>query len=500
MENLRHRTLSGLGWTGGTQVLGQALQLAISVILARQLSPREFGLIGMVLVFTVLASSLSNMGLGASIIQNRAVSNLHLNSIFWLNITVGSILTLLFGLAAPLVASFYDEPAVQLLTVAVAITIVLNSLNIVQEALLDKSLSFRTKFWVDFISISTSGVLALVMAWAGAGVWCLVGQLICAAAIRVVVMWRMSNWRPGISFELSAVKELMQFGGPLVVYTIINYLGTHFDKLAIGRLMGSSALGIYNLADRLMRLPLTNVTGLTHTVMFPALSAMQEDDDAVKRVYLRANRMIALLTFPMMIGLSVLAEPAILVVYGDKWRGTIELVQILCFAGMYQSVCNTAGWIFLSRGRTDILLRLGIYTAFVRMAGVFVGYRWGVIGIAWAYMLGGYFFICYPTWFAAGRLIHLRVRDMVRNMVGPLCCATAMGVLIWISDEWVFAEQSKWIRLVVQVPCGILVYWFLIQWFQLEAWGDVRMVLLEKGGGRNRFIRWLLSNDSIAKS
>ena len=162
-------------------MLGQALQFAISVMLARQLSPREFGLMGMVLVFTGLASSLSNMGLGASIIQNRAVSDLHLNSMFWLNVAVGSILSLLFGLAAPLVANFYDEPAVRLLTVAVAITIVLNSLNIVQEALLDKSLSFRTKFWVDTISISTSGILALVMALAGAGVWCLVGQSICAA-------------------------------------------------------------------------------------------------------------------------------------------------------------------------------------------------------------------------------------------------------------------------------------------------------------------------------
>ena len=134
------------------------------------------------------------------------------------------------------------------------------------------------------------------------------------------------------------------------------------------------------------------------------------------------------------------------------------------------------------------------------MAGVFVGFRWGVIGIAWAYMLGGYFFVCYPTWFAAGRLIHLRFRDMVRNVVGPLCCATAMGVLIWISDEWVFAGQSKWIRLVVQVPFGILVYWFLIEQFQLEAWSEVRTVLLEMGGRRNRFICWLLRNGSSAKS
>jgi len=476
------------------------LQFAISIILARVLSPREFGLIGMILVFTAFASSLSDMRLGAALIQKRAVSDRHLNSVFWLNVGVGSSLTLLFCLTAPLVANFYHEPLLRLLTIAVAINFVLNSLTVVHTALLDKSLSFRARFWIEIVATFFSGIVALTLAFNGAGVWSLVGQSLTAAVIRIALMWRSHQWRPGTSFDLSALKDLMHFGGPLFGSSIVAYWGRNFDKLVIGRLIGSSALGIYNLADRLMRLPLTNVTDVTTAVMFPALSLMQDDVESVRRVYLRATGMIALLTFPMMIGLSVAAEPAILVVYGDQWREAIGIVQLLCFAGMAQSVYNTATWIFLSRGRTDTFFRLIVYTTLVRVAGVFVGVHWGITGVAWAYVLGGYVLLWYPTWSAVGRLLHLRVGELLKNVAGPLGCAAAMGVLVWSVDWWLLAGQAAWIRLILQTVMGTFVYCFFIRRFRLKAWDETRSLILEIGGRRRRFIRWLLQDNDRAGS
>jgi O-antigen/teichoic acid export membrane protein len=494
MDNIRQRTLSGLGWNGATQILGAVLQFGISIILARLLSPRDFGLVGMVVVFTGFASSLSDMGLGASLVQQRTVSDRHLNSVFWVNVAAGALLTILFGLAAPLIARFYKEPLLRLLTIAIAFNLIFWSWNVVPNALLERSLNFRTKFWIGCVSLLVSGIVGIFLALTGAGVWSLVGQSITSTIMQVVVMWRLSSWRPKLSFDLSALSELFHFGGHLMGSSIVHYWGRNFDKLVIGRLLGSSALGIYNLADKLMRLPIDNVTAITSAVMFPALSAMQDEVESIKRTYLRATRIIALLTFPMMIGLIILAEPAILAVYGDHWQESTRIVQILCFSGMAQSIYFTGGWIFLARGRTDIVLKWGLYTTLIRVLGVLVGAHWGLLGVAWAYVLGTFVFIWYPTWSNAGRLVDLRFKELLRNLAGPFSCAMSMGLLLWISDRGIFGNQTSVIRLVIQVPMGVLVYGFLIRQFRLEAFGDVQKIILEMGGRKSRLIRWLAAD------
>lgn len=496
MKTIRQRTLSGLGWSGATQVLGAGLQFGISVILARMLSPRDFGLIGMVLVFTGFASNLSEMGLGASLVQKRALSDRHLNTVFCVNVAAGALLTLLFLVAAPLIARFYQEPVLRLLTAVLSLNLMLGSLNVVQNALLVRSLNFRTKFWIASVGISISGIVGIAMAFSGAGVWSIVGQSITSTVLQVAVIWRLSPWRPTFSFDVSAFKELIHFGGHLMGSGIFHYWGRNIDKLLVGRLLGSSALGIYALADKLMRLAVSNITDITSTVMFPALSAMQGEYESIRRTYLRATRMIALLTFPMMIGLIILAEPTILAVYGEKWQEAVGIVQVLCFSGMAQSIYFTGGWIFLSHGRTDMLLRWSIYTTLVRVVGVLVGSQWGLSGVAWAYGLGTYVFICYPAWSCAGRLVGLEFNSLIKNVAGSFCCAVSMGLFLWISDRWILGSQVYVLRLAIQVPLGAVIYAFLIRHFRLEVFRDVQKIIIEMGGERSRFLRWLIGDRS----
>jgi O-antigen/teichoic acid export membrane protein len=492
MNNLRRRTLVGLGWNGATQLLVQVLQLSAAVVLARLLSPKDYGLLAMIIVVTGFARSLADMGLGTSIIQKSALDDRHLNSAFWLNIATGILLTVLFAFAAPLIVRFYKEPRLALLTVAVSFNFFLDSLNVVHSALLDKSLNFRAKFWIEGTSVLASCIVALAMAFRGAGVWSLVGQLFAATLVRVVMMWRLSVWRPAFSFDLSAVKELLHFGRHVMGFGIVTYWAGNIDKLVIGRWIGSAGLGIYSLADRLRRLPLTNITNVTAAVMFPALSAIQGDVESVRGIYLRATRLIALITFPMMIGLSVLSEPAILVVYGGKWRAAIVILQLLCYAGLAQSIYDTASWIFLSQGRSDILFRLGILSTSVRAAGVLIGVHWGLPGVAWAYVVGSYALVGYPTWLTAGRVLNLSFRELLKNVMGPFACAISMGFLMWLTDRWIFAGWPVGKRLAVQVVAGALEYGVLVRMFRLFAWMDVKSILLQElSGNQSWFFRWL---------
>jgi O-antigen/teichoic acid export membrane protein len=488
LKAVRERAVSGLGWNAATQAVSRAFQFAATVALARILSPHEFGLIGMILVILGFATTIADLGLGAAIIQRDAPSNEALSSAFWLNVGVGGALTFIVTLAAPLVARLYGEPQLCLLTVAMAFSFIIGSLSSVQSALLEKSLDFRTRFRIESLAIAISIMAALTLALAGAGVWSLVAQVLSEAVARAGLVWLMVSWRPRRVFSVTAIGDLLVFGRHLIGFRIVVYLAQNIDKLIIGRHLGSAALGVYSIADRVMRMPLTNITDTAGTVMFPALAAFQDDIDAVKRAYLRANRMIALVTFPMMLGISVLAQPLVLLVYGEKWHNAVGIVQVLCFAGLAQSVYNTAGWIFLSRGRSDILFRFGFLSMLVRGLGVLVGMHWGLLGIAWAYVVGGFLALMLPNWAAAGRLIGLGLGDLVKNVVGPFCCAVGMAALIALSDHGLFSGEAHWLRLIVQVPAGIVIYGILVSLFRLAAWHDVRALILERGGPTARFV------------
>jgi O-antigen/teichoic acid export membrane protein len=302
-ETVRERTVSGLGWNAATQVVSKAFQFAITVALARLLSPNEFGLIGMVLVVTGFAATFADLGLGAAIIQRESPTEETLSSAFSLNMGVGGALTIIVMLAAPLVARFYGEPRLLPLTAAMALSFFLGARSFAQSALLAKSLDFRKRFWIEGFATAMSVIVALALALAGAGVRSLAVQWLSEGAARAALMWFMLAWRPVRVFNVTAVRELFRFGRHLLAFNIVVYWAQNVDKLIIGRQLGGPALGVF--ADRLMRLPLSNITGTAGTVMFPALAALRGNIDAVKRAYLRANRMIALLTFPMMLQMTM---------------------------------------------------------------------------------------------------------------------------------------------------------------------------------------------------
>jgi O-antigen/teichoic acid export membrane protein len=493
---LRRRTISAISWNGAAQFLVQALQFLTSMAMARLLGPGEFGLMAMVMVFSGFASIFSDMGLGAALIQRKDLSDRHINTAFWINVGMGVFLTSLFLGAAPLVAGFYHQPQLRLVTALVSLTFIPTALTGAQYALLDKSLNFRARFWVEATSAFGAGVIAIGMALKGFGVWSLVGQLIASTVVRLILTWSLSPWRPSWSFDPGAFKELFRFSRNLLANGIFGYWGKNIDRLVLGRFMGSVDLGVYSFAFRAINLPLDLTTSVTNAVMFPAFSMMQDDTAALGRVYLRSTGMVALVTFPILIGLAALAEPVVLLIYGNRWRASVGIVQILAFSALVQSVYNTAPWVFLSQGRSNLLLRLGVYASLVRAAGAAAGVSWGIAGVAWAYVAGSYGFLWYPTWRSAGKLVGLRFNRMVRNLAGPFFSAASMGAVMWIADRWIVGQFAPWLRVATGLTLGILVYVFLIQRLKLEAWTELRTTLLEVGGERLPFLRTILGEQS----
>ncbi len=489
MTSLRQRTFSALGWNAAAQLSVQAAQFVTAVAVARLLSPQEFGLMGMVLVFTGFAAIFYDMGLGAALIQRRDLSERHVNSVFWINAGMGTLLTILFIAGAPLISWFFGEPPLRWLTVAVSLAIIPSALSVAHIALIDKALNFRARFRIETISTLASGAVAVFLALNGMGVWSLVGQSLVLAATRFVLTWRMSRWRPAWSFDTTASRELFKFSRNLLGNSAVQYWGRNIDRLILGRFMGSLGLGLYSLAFRSITLPLDLTTNVTNAVMFPAFSVIQGDIATLKRVYLQSTRMIALVTFPVMMGLADLAEPIVLLLYGNQWRASIGVIQVLAFSGMAQSVYNTAGWLFLSQGRTDIVIRLGVYATVVRACGAAAGIPWGIMGVAWAYLVGSYGFLWYPTWRNAGHQLNLGVGELLWNLAGPFFCTIGMGAAVWTCDRWMLGQFRPWLRVATGIPLGILLYGLLIYRFQSEAWRELGVPLVEVMGERFPVLR-----------
>lgn len=479
MEDLRQRTLTGLGWTAISQIGTQTVGFAISVVLARLLTPRDFGLVGMITVFTGFANLFTELGFGAALVQRKNAEDRHYSSIFWLNLAAGFVLMILIMATAPWIASFYAEPQLAPLTRLIAAGFFLGAFNIVQRVLLRRSLDFRTLAFVQITAMLVAGVVAITLAFMGYGPFALVWRLLVSTAVSVLALWLLVSWHPRLEFHWSAVKELLGFSSGLLGSNILNYWIRSADNLLIGKFVGSADLGIYSRAYSTMLLPLTQITRVVSRVMFPALSRIQDEKLRVKRIYLRAISTIALITFPMVLGLLVVAEAFVGALYGPQWIAVVPVLRVLCLVGFVQSISATPGWIYQSQGRTDWQFGWVLIAGILTLAAFGIGIQWGVMGVAVAYTIRVYATL-YFAFAIPGRLINMTFGDVVRALAGIFGCAVSMALLVWAVGQLLPATLPHWVYLAIQVPVGMGFYLGLIHLFKLPAYRDVRSLAAEQ--------------------
>lgn len=451
----------------------QVITFAIGVVLARLLSPSDYGLLGMIMVFTGFASVFVDMGLGSALIQRKHLESTHINTVFFMNVAAGSLLSLLMFLAAPLIADFYHNPKLKVISQVVSVNFFLGSLTTVQRSLIAKSLDFKRLSKVDISTNIFSGVVGIFLAYLGFGVWSLVGQNIIARVLGISIIWYLSPWKPRPQFSRAAFKQLFGYSGNLLGFEMLNYWVRNLDNLLIGRYVGTSALGIYTRAYALMLLPISQITSFISKVMFPALSAIQDDLPKVKSLYLRTINIIAFVSFPMMIGLFAVADYFILAVYGEKWRMVIPILQLLCFVGLTQSVTTTIGWIFNSQGKTNIQFKWGIFSSIFRCASFVLGLRWGVEGIATVYLLGT-LILMFPALILAGRIINLSLKEILGSLLPTFSVAAVMGITIF-GLKLLLAPviHNHLLILLTLSAAGIIMYGLLASYLKLKPLQDV---------------------------
>jgi PST family polysaccharide transporter len=428
--SLKQKTVLGMAWSAVSQAIKQIAQFVITVILARLLTPHDFGLIGIATVIVGFFSILSELGLSGALIQKQNADDAHYSSAFWLNVIVGFSLTGLTWCVSPFIADFYQNPELILILNVLSVTFIFSSLTIVQQALLTKTMNFRALTIRDIIASIVSGCVGVFSALLGWGVWSLILQALAFSFLNSLLLWVQSPWRPKLIWKSEAIKDIFHFSAHMSGFNIVNYLSRNTDALLIGKFLGSEPLGLYTVAYKLMLYPVQNITWVINKVMFPAFASIQNDIKRVSTNYLKSLGYIALLSFPAMALVFFIAPELIDVVYGPKWYPVIYLVQIFALTGALQSISSTIGVIYQSQGRADIQFKYSLFFTLPSVAlSIWIGLPFGINGVATSYTVRTVI-ATFVAFFICKKLIDFSWKDLIQSCAKGTLIAVYLSILV----------------------------------------------------------------------
>ncbi len=452
--------LKDVSWTATGQIVRQGAQFLLAIALARLLSPADFGLLALVTVFTGFAGIFSNFGISSAVIYQRETSDAELTFAFWVNLAVGLIVTCICVAAAPLVGSFYGDARVITLMRISSLTFIFASLGLLPSCLLQKEFRFRELAVADISSTAAGGVLAVTMAFRGWGVWSLAAQSVATALFSAILKLILVRWRPRFRFRWRDGEALWRFGTNLLGFNLVNYWCRNGDNLLVGKFCGAVELGFYSRAYSLMLLPITQVGTVLSAVMFPTLAAMQNSKEAFRKTYLLACQSIAVITFPLMLGLMIEADDFIAVLWGPRWHGVVPIIRVLALAGLGNAVYTTVGWIYTATGNTALMFRWMLISMPIMFASYAAGLPWGAYGVAVAYTIAFYSVLWVPAWVIAGRVIDLSFGDVMCSLAKPLAASLFSGACM-LAGRLILTEagiSSSLPRLLLVASLGAPAY------------------------------------------
>ena len=452
--DLAGRSVRGGAVTMTAQALGLVLHLSATVILARLLTPGDYGLVAMVTAVTGFAALFQDAGLSAATVQRAEVTHAQVSTLFWVNVAVSVVLGSVVAALAPAVAWFYGEPRLTAVTAIAGATFLFGGLAVQHAALLRRQMRFAALAGVQLGAQAVGLVVGLAAAWAGAGYWALVALSAASAAANATLVWLACGWRPGRPARADGVGGLLRFGGHLTGFNTANYVASNAANVLIGRWWGAGPLGLYSRAYALLVLPLRQVNGPFAAVMVPALSRLADDPVRRERAYLRSAGAVALATMPPAAGMAVAAPDVIAAALGPDWGGVVPIFRWLTLYAFVQPVCNTFGWLFLASGRTREMSRWGLAAACAVAAGSAAATPFGPAAVAAAYAAVG--LASAPVLVAyLWRLGLLDPRRLPAALAPPAAVAAACGAAAWGVAAVLPPEAAPLARLTAEAAAGL---------------------------------------------
>jgi len=454
---LRTRVAGGVRWKLVGQASAQATAVAVSIILAHLLTPHEFGLAGMALLFTGIGVAFGDLALSAAIIQRRELREEDRSTAFWTNVAAGSFI-MLFGIAiSPLVADFFGQPSVAPLFAATSVVFLLYALCSTQSALLTREMNFRPLEIRGMVAGFVSAAAAVALAVAGAGAWALVGEALVQAGTSLVLLWTLSDWRPKFMYSRESLRSLGSYSTKTLASQMLGYFVNNVDNLLVGRVLGSVALGLYSVAYSTMFVPVSRISQPLQQVLFSAFAKIQHEPRRLADAWARGNQVISAVNVPAFLGMAVIAPEFVPVVLGQNWEAAVPVLQFLSLAGVGATL-QTLNWSTVqAMGRPGVMLRFRLFSTPVTVIAFVIGLHWGIVGVAASFAVSRFILTPVSTYITC-RTLGVSV-GYVRGEAQVVCLALIMAGAVEVARlGLVHAGVPAAAVLAIVVPFGILVY------------------------------------------
>ena len=380
-SDLKKKTVSGVLWSFAGQFSVQGIQFLVSIVLARLLSPDDYGMIGMLAIFLAISQVFIDGGFSSALIQRKECDDTTYSTVFYINVGISIICYGILFVAAPFIASFYGQPILKDIARVSSLSLIIGALSATNTVQLTKRIDFKTQSKINVLSAILSGITGIVMAYSGFGVWALVAQSVSLALFKLIMTVMSVRWFPSLVFSGTIFKELFSFGSKLVVVSLISSVYTNIRSLIIGKRFSPADLGQYTTANKFATIAGTSLSGVLYNVSFPVLSKVQDDDAVLLDAYKRFLSVSAFAIFPLMMLLAGIAEPLIRFLVTDKWLECVPFLQILCFGWMYDCLTKINLNLLYIKGRSDLVLRLEIVKKTIAFTILFASCFLGIIGI-----------------------------------------------------------------------------------------------------------------------
>lgn len=457
--------ISNFIWRFLERTGAQIVAFVVQIVLARILEPSAYGTVALITVFTAILQVFVDSGLGSSLIQKKDADDLDYSTVFYTNMFICIVLYIGLFFCAPIIAEFYNDMTLVPYIRVLGITILISGVKGIQQSYVSKNMIFRKFFFATLGGTITAGVVGIAMAYAGFGIWALVAQQIINLTIDTLILWITVKWRPKLMFSFKRLKGLFSFGWKLFVSALLEEVYTDLRSLLIGKVYTSADLGYYNRGDQFPKLIVTNVNTSINSVLFPAMSKIQDDKYAVKSMTRRSMKTSTYIMAPLLMGLAACGKSVISILLTDKWMPAYPFMVIFCITSMFFPIHTANLNAIKAMGRSDLFLKLEIIKKIVGLLALVLTIKISVMAMAYSLLVTSVLSQIINSW-PNKKLMNYSYLEQLKDILPGIGLAAFMGVCVYCIN---FLHLNMWLTLIVQVPLGAIIYIGLSALFKLEA-------------------------------
>jgi teichuronic acid exporter len=470
-KSLKTKTINGLIWSFFDNFSVQLSQFIIGIILARILSPNDFGLIGMLTIFITISQWFVSSGFGQALIRKKDCNQNDYSTVFIFNIISGFVLYIVLFLTSGYISNFFNEPQLEALLNVLGISLIIIAFTIIQQTQLTKRLDFKLQTRISVISSIISGIIGVLLAYLGYGVWSLVYKSLLEYFIRSFLLWRYNKWRPSFIFDTNSFKELFGFGSKLMLRGLIYTIFNNLYYVVIAKYFSTADLGYYTRAEQFNRMPSSNINKVINRVSYPVLSELQNDDKALKAAYKKIFTSLVFISSISMLILGAIAEPLILTLIGEKWLPSVPILQLLCFVGLLYPLCDFNLTILKVKGKSGLILKLEIIKRILSIPVVIIGIMYGINALIIGMIVLSLFEFLINSYFS-GKEISYTLKEQILNNLPSISVAFVVSSLIYYLS--LRLELSNLLILFICLTLAMIMVVLISEIFKIKAYLNIK--------------------------